>query len=816
MRNKTWPLAILLMVWAFQVSAIDSDSKDAALSKHSLNVLAQLPITFEQNRGQFDSKVDYVARGNGFAIGLTGQEMRIALRSKVKISSANFDQAQILIRFLGAEKKISASGLEKTEQISNYFRGGETTDHLTDVPHYLRLKYENIYSGIDLVYYGNGHELEHDFIVNPGADPKKIRMTYSGARVVIRDGQLVLSAAGNQLIFRKPIAFQESEAGRVNVDVAFQVLSKNQIGFRLAQYDQSKPLIIDPILAYSTYLSGTNGSTAQGIAVDQAGNMYVTGYTSSTDFPVLGAYKSSKSGTQEAFITKIRADGAGLLYSTYLGSSQRNNGAYIYAYGIAIDSVGNAIVVGDPGTASFPVTTGAYQVTKTGSPVSFITKLNATGNALLFSTYLNNSAVRAVALDGAANVYLTGTAKSGFITTQGAYQTANRNITTPFETGFVAKLNANGAALGYATFLGGTSTDTPRALVVDALGNAYVTGTATSPDFPTVAPYKAALTGTEAFVSKLNSSGSALSYSTFFGGSGNEDGNAIAIDQFGAIYITGHTNSSDLPVINAFQRNIAYQGGGIYNAFITKFVPDGSSLVYSTYLGGRGCLGSGVNSCSGDAIAETGTSIAVNSAGEAFIAGISRSRSFPAWNFVQLALGDGYATTTFFAKLFPDGQRAYVSILGVPAADATSYFLHPSIAAGQNGDAYIANATSAIDFPTTRGAFQPASKLLANASGKQAVVFKISTSGAPPTIVYAGWLDSQGQTVYGFSARVHTQVPNGTVTLKIGSIVLDTKPVVNGLALFPITFLPGVYKITATNNADGKVSAPYLYTERLP
>jgi hypothetical protein len=449
------------------------------------------------------------------------------------------------------------------------------------------------------------------------------------------------------------------------------------------------------VLLYSTYLGGSGNEEAWGIAVDTAGDAYVTGTTSSTNFPTTtGAFQTAfGAGAAHIFVTKLNATGSARLYSTYLGGSSGEGGAP----GIAVDSLGNAYVTGGTASSNFPTTTGAYQTIFGGGTDAFVTKLNASGSALVYSTFLGGSGGEGgffrIALDTLGNAYVVGhTSSTNFPTTVGAFQTALiGNVSA-----YVTKLNATGSALLYSTYLGGSTTQIGGgpfkegiAVAVDTLGNAHVAGATTSSAFPTTPLAFQTMFGgglADAFVTKLNATGSALLYSTYLGGSGYDAAFGIALDTVGNAYVTGDTGSINFPSSpTAFQPAL----NGNSDAFVTKLNATGSALLYSTHLGG-----------SGD---EGGRGIALDTAGNAHVAGSTTSSDFPTTAAAaQTAFGHGLSDA-FVTKLNATGSGPllYSTYLGGSANDDGT-----AIALDSLGAAYVAGVTTSTNFPTTTGAFQ--------------------------------------------------------------------------------------------------------------
>ncbi|MGA8089261.1 MAG: SBBP repeat-containing protein, partial [Terracidiphilus sp.] len=473
-----------------------------------------------------------------------------------------------------------------------------------------------------------------------------------------------------------PVPNQEAFKGR------FVLAGHNRVVFALEEYERKRALVIDPVLSYSTYFGGSGYDSGQAIAVDGAGNAYVTGDTTSAEFPTANPLQPSfGTGSSDVFVTKLNAMGSGLVYSTYLGGSASNWGT-----GIAVDSSGNAYVIGNTTSTDFP-TAKPYQATNRASAnarySAFVAKLNAAGTGLLYSTYLGGSVENwgyGIAVDSSGNAYVTGSTLSADFPTAAALQAANRaTLKTETVTAYVAKLNSAGSALDYSTYLGGSDGDSGQGIAVDSRGNAYVTGYTSSTDFPTVKPVQASNRGDfDAFVAKLNPDGSALVYSTYLGGSGVDYGYGIAVDSVGNAYVTGRSYSTDFPMANPLQ--VSYKGE--LDAFVAKLNPAGSAFIYSTYLGGSRY--------------DEGNSIAVDPSGNAYVTGVTYSTDFPtAWPLQSRCGGCSSYADAFVAKLNAIGSAlVYSTYLGGSGVDY-GY----GIAVDSHGNAYVTGETSSTDFP---------------------------------------------------------------------------------------------------------------------
>jgi uncharacterized protein (TIGR03437 family) len=726
----------------------------------------RLPLSFEANTGQVDGSVKFLARRSGYGLYLTADEAVLALRKGGRAHQADV----VRMRLAGASSGAAApAGDDQLPGTANYFIGNDPARWHTSVPTYAKVRYHGVYPGVDLVYYGNQRQLEYDFVVAPGADPKPIRLQFAGAKGLLlgTGGDLVVTAAGGAMTFHKPVVYQLADGQRKAVEGSFVLLAKNTVGFRVGSYDRGKPLVIDPVLVYSTYLGGSSyagqsgfGDDARGLAVDGSGNAYVTGYTFSADFPVTqGAFQTTFSACsycETAFVTKLNPSGTALVYSTYLAES----GGGAYANALAVDSSGNAYIVGSAGTG-FPTTPGAFQTTNRSYNCcnAFVTKLNPTGSALVYSTYLGGDTTSYLGVDGATagavdslgNAYIAGvTYSSDFPVTAGAFQTGNNAGLA--SNAFVAKLNPSGGTLVYSTYLGGSGRmlfsigpgvwqgDGATGLSVDSAGDAYITGYAYSTDFPvTVGAFQTTNRATvpygpgggapsynrpNAFVTKLNPAGTALVYSTYLGGSGSsqygDSASGIAVDGSGNAYITGAAGSADFPATQGALQETNHSAAG-NNAFVTKLNPAGSALVYSTYLGG-----SGNDAASG---------VAVDGSGNAYIAGAASSTDFPVTQgALQTTNHSAAGGNAFVAELNRAGSvLVYSTYLGGSGGDAAS-----GVAVDGSGNAYITGEAGSTDFPVTPGAFQATNHSANSSSNAFVAKVDLNANMPPPSITPGG------------------------------------------------------------------------------
>jgi hypothetical protein len=693
------PFTIALSPWTLHAAAIP-EGKVAVQEAYG-----KLPLVFEANGGQTAPQVTFLSRGLGHTLFLTPTEAVLVLSKREAPSKGTFEssskatQTVLRMTFLGANAKPRVTGQEELPGKANYFIGNDPAKWRTNVPTYAKVQNHDLYPGIDLIYYGNQRQLEYDFVVAPGADPQQIKLAFQGAEDVKIDGQgdLILQVNGGEVRLFKPNVYQNIN-GKKQIIAGRYILQPSQnderltnnvgpgiqIGFQVAAYDASRPLIIDPMLFYSSYLGGNGDDEAFGIAVDIAGNAYVTGLTTSTNFPTtLGAFQTAfGGGPYDVFVTKLNPTGSGLFYSTYLGGGGDDR-----ARGIAVDAADNAYVTGFTFSTNFPTTAGAFQTAFPGGSAVFITKLNPTGSGLVYSTYLGGGGddkAFGIAVDASGNAYVTGRT-TGLPTTLGSFDPID---TCSGSAPFVTKLNTTGSGLVYSTFLcGNASTGQAVGIAVDVSGNAYVTGAA-SQTFPTTTgAFQTTLNGNNAFVAKLNPTGSGLVYSTFLGGSGTDNTHGITVDASGNAFVTGATNSTNFPITpGAFQTTL--NGGS--DAFVTKLNPTGTALVYSTYIGGSQ--------------GEDGDSIAVDPSGNAYVTGLTTSVDFPTTGGAfQMTYGGG-GSDAFVTKLNPIGSGlVYSSFLGGVGSDAGRGI---AVDAFPNPYAYVTGLTDSTNFPTTPGAFQ--------------------------------------------------------------------------------------------------------------
>ena len=676
------------------------------------------PLTFEPNRGQAAAGIEAISYGPGYTLLLQkGDAILRRTGFPARVSSADAT-GDIRISLLSSNHQSAAREEDQQITLSNYFLSNDPAQWQTNVPNYAKVSYRNIYPGIDLVYYGNPNQLEHDFVVTPGADPNRIQFSVSGASAVHLDkatGDLVLQTTSGKVRLLKPVSYQILQGQRVEVPSAYEVAGNGKVGFRLAAYDHSAPLILDPVLSYSTYLGGNSpiypnciavdaaGSSylggygfvmkmssggnsilyrtaipagVSGIAVDASGDAYITGGTNSTTFPTVSPYQATlKSSAGNAFVTKLNPTGSALLFSTYLGGSTPS-GSGDSGIAIAVDALRHVFVTGFTSTTDFP-TLNPYQATLKGTQNAFLTEFSSTGTSLVYSTYLGGSGTdtpAGIALDSLGEAMIAGSTSSVDFPIVGAIQATLNTIGGT--NAFIVKLNPTGSAPVYSTYLGGTGSDGATSIATDSGGNAYVAGLASSTDFPTTAGAFQATPpspGPQGFLSKLTNSGKTLVYSTYLGGTdGTVNYNppnvpfgssilGIAVDKSGHAMATGYTYDKAFPVTSDAVQTIGQQYDCyIEQGFLTQFDPTGHSLVYSTYFGGPGPLPDNMRAncyypppTPSYVYGYNFDALALDTAGNAVLAGNAGWGQLPAYNALYYAgdFGGGFAAKFNFAAM---------------------------------------------------------------------------------------------------------------------------------------------------------------------
>jgi hypothetical protein len=826
--SRSFSLGLFLLAFLFSTWSIPLKSGPPALAAapHSPNAspaasaqlladYARLPLSFEVNRGQAGSDIQFLSRGHGLAIFLdssgaaflTGRKdsPSPSLLSLLSASSAEEPATSGLsashsshflrMSFLGARPGSQGVGVSPLPGKANYFIGDDPKNWHTNLDTYAKVKFASVYPGIDLLYYGNQQRLEYDFIVAPGSSPSQIQFALEGTdrvRIDSATGDLVLFSSPDEIRFQKPVIYQLSDqlaqngppsgsAAKHFIDGNYTLEAGNHIGFNVSPYDPSKPLVIDPVLSFFTYLGGMLPDVALHVAADATG-VYVTGTTVSPDFPTstsafsrslhVGMCSSQRAvPCPDVFVTKLKPDGTGILYSTFLGGSRSDVGL-----GIAVDSNQQAYIVGETESMDFPTTNSSFQGSASALLArGFLTKLNASGSQLLYSTFFggtpgsqgplqdqkNDTGATGVAVDNAGHAYITGYTRSNSLpVTTGAFQrtpggssgaggvqcTGGSGGTILCPDAFVAKFDTTATGSGsliFATYLGGSYYDAATGIAIDSDGSSYITGATLSDNFPVAAAFQSTRKAgrcapnsshvcASAFISKLDSVGATLVYSSYLGGgTGDTAALSVALDGSKNAYIAGVTNAMDFPATAGVVQH-AFAGGTCTlsnksipcpDAFAAKITANGS-LSYATFLGGSGV--------------DIGAGIAVDSSGNAYVAGLTNSTNFPTASPVQTAFGGGTCPIriagvstnfacpdAFITKLDPAGATLlYSSYIGGTNVDFAT-----SVALDTSNNVYVTGGTFSSGLATT-GAFQTAL-----GSKGDAFVFKIAAPVAGPPFI---------------------------------------------------------------------------------
>jgi len=693
--------------------------------------LASLPLTyFVPNQGQARPEVRFIGHTRGGVVFLTNSELVFgapggtpttlpkpaeiwavgrAARPSAPPSALPLHQSSsgelVRLQFIGGNPSSRAEGLHALPGVVNVFRGSDPGRWRSGIPTFRAVRYRDIYPGIDVVFHCSVDGLEYDFEVAPGADASRIRLAMSGSGAIRSDplGDLYFDGPQTGIVHRRPHAFQRIAGREQGVAVSFRQLGSREFGFKLGHYDTGALLTIDPTFVFSTYFGGTGLDSADGVAVDKAGNIYVVGTTTSTDLPTLSAFQPKKGTTDsDVFVAKLDASGSRLLYCTYLGGSSGDGTSGFCGPQIVVTEAGSAVLTGSTASTDFPTTPGAFQATSPGGFTNaFVTKIDPTGAHLLYSTYLGGpgtstvSYALAVTADGSAVV--VGSAGLGFPEVNPIAEARGAHASA-----FLTKLSPDGGSVVFSTRFGGSGSDRALSVAADASGKVWVAGSTASADFPTknaLQPnlrgiYEACALG-DAFVAKFDTTTPALEYSTFLGGRGWDYATSVAVDPEGAAYVGGITSSPDFPIVGGFQGQLAPPEGCA--GFLAKISPSGSSLVFSSYVGGgNGCF-SPVGGCplQNDGVA----GLAVDPSGHVWMTGVTTSPVFPLSHPLQASL-QGFSDA-FISKVARDGSSLLFSTyLGGTGAD-----LGGAITIGVDGTVIVAGTTFSTDFPVVAAQF---------------------------------------------------------------------------------------------------------------
>jgi hypothetical protein len=685
----------------------------------TIQQMNKMPLAFTKNMGQWDERVLFRANSGGATMWFTKEGVTYQFTRRIDTRNGkgpapgvgqnrfDFDAASLDSRLRGNDKE-SGSDMERdsVEQLvlsakfvgananpeiiaegqleykCNYFLGNDPSEWHADVPNYEAITIKDICPNIDLKYSGDGNgQATYEFIAAPGADIAQIKVAYEGTEEtsIDADGRLILKTKWGDLI----AAIKSPSNAALSGNAIFSQLSENTVGFEAAGASRQALGALGIQLSYSTYLGGTGDDWGEWIAVDTGGCAYVTGMTYSSSFPTQSAYDGSHNGNSDVFVTKVSATGSALAYSTFLGGTDFDEGK-----AISVDASGCAYITGETMSSDFP-TQNAYDASHNGWADAFVTKLSATGNTLVYSTFLGGSigdnayGSAGIAVDGNGSAYVTGETNSPDFPILNAFDN-----TLSGRDAFVTKFSPAGTTLVFSTFLGGSDVDLGLDIAIDGSGCAYVTGETMSEDFPTLNPFQGTYQGgdNDGFVAKFSASGAALEYGTFLGGEHEDICFGIALDRNNCAYVTGRTLSDSFPTYKAFDSTRGAGTWDTYDGFVTKLDATGSGLVYSTYLGGG--------------YVDWGHTIAVDTSGCAYVTGETHSEDFPLRNAYQTVHGGGSADA-FVTKFNRAGEQlVYSTLLGGEGDDYGE-----GIALDGKGNTYVTGYTSSLIFPTTADAF---------------------------------------------------------------------------------------------------------------
>lgn len=714
----------------------------------------QAEVYFTRNEGQWDSAVLFRASTANADVWLCRDAIvwqfsgpgkgNAAGSAAISPAGDRFDRVVVRSEFTGSNTTVSVTGTSQVDYVCHYFLGNDPSRWRTDVPNFETVTYRDIYPGIDLQLSGNGGQLQSRWTARSGADLSRVGIRYvSGAEVVeYASGEALVETpwGGEARIALDPRCSKRPIIHGSSMAAGVMEASSTSLA-----------------LAYSTFLGGTSSDEGRGLAVDEAGNAYITGVTNSSNFPTQDPYDITWNGNSDAFITKLAPSGNSLVFSTFFGGSADDEGR-----DIAVDASGDVYVAGATASSDLP-TQNPFDASFGGVTDYFVLKLGAAGNTLLYSTYLGGGSHEQsagttlsprIAVDGSGNAYIAGRTESVDFPTQSAYDAA---LSGPSDA-VVVKLSPDGSTLVYSTYLGGTSSDEGHDIVVDGSGNAFVSGVTQSLDFPTASAYDAGFNGgVDAFITKISPTGDALSFSTFLGGATDEAFVSIAIDGAGSVYVAGHTQSLNFPTVNAY--DAGYNGN--YDMFVTKLTPAGDALEYSTYVGGTNTDFYGV--------------LGVDSSGSAYVAARTFSSDFPTLNPYD-ASQNGNADVIVF-RLAPAGNAlAYSTYFG-----GTNNEEPWSIAVDASGSAYVTGNTQSSDFPiknpfdaTSDGSGEPFVFRILPSS--PFTVTSLGDSG-PGTlrdiITIANGNSARDSVIFGVAGVINLQSPLPACSDAGGGIVID-------------------------------------------
>jgi hypothetical protein len=562
--------------------------------------VAVMPLVFAENRGQFPPEARFSTRyrginafvtNEGFRFGLIDPEaLRFDPKSAAPTTAPSGKKlANVFFTFEGASPDVVVRGEKPLPVKLNYFLGAHEESWKTDVPAFAAVRHEEMYRGIDVVFGDRRGLLEYDVVVKNGGDLGAVVVRVDGAESLTlnEDGSLLTETAAGPFLQTPPVAWVKDEAGVVR-DVAcrFELVDDRRFRFVCDGYDGAGELTVDPGLVYAYIVSGSLADQGTAVGGDALTAVYVGGRTASNNFPATpGAFDVTlTTGNFDAFVAKLDPNTNALAYCTYLGGSGMD-----YVGAMRVDGAGFVYATGQAGSSGFPTTTGAYDTTYNGQGDGYVTKINPTGNALVFSTFIGGTAeerVHAMTLDAAGAVYIAGQTLSHLNYPGASTQTipvgTNYNVGAVNWNVAVTKVNPAGNTLGYSFRTGGEGSDWAYGLEVDAAGQLHVVGATASTSFPTASAFNSVKdVGFDAFCFKVTNNASAFVFSTFLGGQGSDQAFSVDVDQFGSVYVGGGAGLGFPTTFGAFDTT----GDGA-DGFVTKLEPTGQNLIWSTYLGG--------------------------------------------------------------------------------------------------------------------------------------------------------------------------------------------------------------------------------------
>ena len=637
---------------------------------------------FTENQGQIENTdIKYVYPGSDISIGFVESGYLIKLTNEDNLTSV------VEVNFEGANK-VMPVGDEELPHRNNYFRGNDSSKWRTNVSNYQKVIFEDLYDGIDLIFYANERGLKSDFIVHPRCDPNLISWSYTGIENIFLDnnGKLNIINLAGTVIEEAPITYQHSNNGIIEIESEYWI-DNNTVAFRIAEYDSSITLIIDPVL-YSTFIGGSSSDHGRGIDTDAENNIYITGYTTSDDFPTtVGCYdETSNSGQESIFVCKFNEGCSQLLFSTFIEGSNDDRGE-----SIRVDTRGNIYITGSTDSSDYPTTPGCFDDTYNGVGDTMISKLNSDGSELIYSTFIGGNGPEignCIDIDDNDYVFVSG------VTVSPDFPTSIVCFDPIYNGGpgdaFVLKFDIDNSELYYSTFIGGNGHDDSTSFKIDSSGNAYISGYTSSPDFPTTfGVYDNTYNGGEYdfFLCKLNSEGTSLDFSTFIGGGAQDKGHGIDIDIEGNAYLTGTTHSSDFPTSSG-----CYDGSynGMNEGVALKLNSDGSELIYSTFIGGTGSV--------------LPWNIGIDKMENIYIAGYTSSTDYPTTNgcYDDSHNGEVDIFITVFNSTLSD--MTYSTFIGGTDREET-WYADDGIIVDDHDNIYVTGRTNSQDFPTSYGCY---------------------------------------------------------------------------------------------------------------